>query len=186
MNQLLALDAALLWKVQDWFSSPLLDRIMPAVTHLGDGGIFWLLLAALLLLRPATRRAGASVLLAMALCLLVGNGLLKPLIARPRPYAADPSILLLISPSPDPFSFPSGHTMHSVAAACSIGLSGNRRLFLAMLPLALLIGFSRVYLMMHYPLDVLAGALLGVGGALAAHKILPLLPGFGDRRKKSA
>ena len=172
---LAAFDSALLFRIHGLFSSPLLDRIMVFITQLGDLGLIWLLLAAVLLLCPATRRTGACVLLAMALGLMFGNGLLKNLIARPRPYAADPSILLLIPPSREAFSFPSGHTLHAFAAACSVGLAGHRRLFCFVLPLTALIGFSRIYLMMHYPLDVFAGALLGFCAAAAARRLLPVL-----------
>lgn len=76
---------------------------------------------------------------------------------------------------PEAFSFPSGHTLHAFAAACSVGLAGHRRLFCFVLPLAALIGFSRIYLMMHYPLDVFAGALLGFCAAAAARRLLPVL-----------
>lgn len=172
---LAALDAALLHGIHSLFASPALDRLMVAVTRLGDLGFFWLLLAAVLLCRPATRRAGALILLAMALGLLFGNGLLKNLIARPRPYAADPGIPLLIPPSREPYSFPSGHTLHAFAAACAVGFAGRRRLCALCLILAAVIGFSRIYLMMHYPLDVLAGALFGFGAAWGASRLLPVL-----------
>ena len=77
---LAAFDSALLFRIHGLFSSPLLDRIMVFITQLGDLGLIWLLLAAVLLLCPATRRTGACVLLAMALGLMFGNGLLKNLI----------------------------------------------------------------------------------------------------------
>lgn len=186
MNALLAWDTAALGWLHDCFSSPLLDRLMPVITHFGDGGILWLLLASVLLARRDTRRAGMLVLASMVICLVVGNGILKPLVARPRPFVADPSILLLVSPPLDPFSFPSGHTMHSFAAACALGFSGRRGLFYPALLLAVLIGFSRVYLMVHYPFDALAGALLGVCGAFFASRMVPSLEKFIQKRKKSA
>lgn len=179
---LLALDTALLMKIHALFSDPALDRVMVFITHLGDLGFLWLLLAAVLLSRAKTRRAGFCILLSMMICLLLGNGLIKNIVARPRPYTADPSIALLIPPSGEPFSFPSGHTMHAFAAACSVGLCGQKRLFWFALLFAFLIGFSRLYLMMHYPLDVLAGALLGFCAAYFAQKLLRRY----ERRRKVA
>ena len=77
---------------------------------------------------------------------------------------------LLIAP-PGSFSFPSGHTGSSFAAACSLTLSNRRNGWWA-IPLAVLIAFSRLYLSVHYPTDILAGALLGFFSALAARRLL--------------
>ena len=182
---LTVLDTALLSGIHALLSSPGLDRLMTTVTRLGDLGFIWLLLAAILLCRPATRRAGVLILLAMALGLLFGNGLLKNLVARPRPYTADPGIQLLIEPSREPYSFPSGHTLHAFAAAFAVGLAGRRSLFIPCLILAAAIGFSRIYLMMHYPSDVLAGGLFGFAAAWAAQWLLKRLEPALSRSKRA-
>lgn len=144
--------------------SGIADTALTFVTHLGDKGFFWLALAAVLLVRRRTRRAGLAVLLALALDLVCCNLVIKPLIGRPRPFAVNPSVPLLISPPADP-SFPSGHTASSFAAAAALCFTGgtDRRLRRVALALAVLIAFSRLYLYVHWPTDVLAGAALGVG-----------------------
>ena len=98
--------------------------------------------------------------------LLLGEIALKNIICRPRPFQDMPGIPLLIPP-PSGYSFPSGHSCASFAAATIIFLK-DRRPGAAALALAALIAFSRVFLFVHYPTDVLAGSLLGVLCALAA------------------
>ena len=98
--------------------------------------------------------------MALGLCLLCGNLLLKPLIGRIRPFNVQDAITLLIA-APLDYSFPSGHTMSSFAAAMVLLLTDRRMGIPAML-LAGLIAFSRMYLYVHYPTDILGGALLGI------------------------
>lgn len=164
--------AALDW-ISEVLSSPLLDRLMTVVTHLGDNGAVWVLAAAALLLMKRTRRDGARMLLSLFLCFLCGNLLLKPLIARPRPCWLRPEMPLLI-PMPGDFSFPSGHTMTSFGAAGALFI-GRRRAGAAALVLAALIGFSRLYLFVHFPTDVAAGAVLGLAAAKISDQILDLV-----------
>ncbi len=154
------MDLAILQWIQDNLRCGILDTIMPAVTALGSGSVLWLALAAVLLLRPQTRRTGWMLLGALALETVCCNLLLKPLVARPRPFALEPGIQLLIAP-PGDFSFPSGHTAAGFAAVSALYF-GKSRLWLPALAAAVLIAFSRLYLYVHYPTDVLAGAVLGV------------------------
>lgn len=167
MQAITAWELSLLEGIQT-LAAPWLDALMCAITHLGDGGLVWILLAVLLLCRKATRQTGLHIAVAMLFCLVFGNLLLKNLFARPRPFAVDPSILLLLPP-PGDWSFPSGHTMHSVAAAMVLVFERKRGRWWA-LALAVLIGFSRLYLRVHFPSDVLVGALVGLFAAwLATH-----------------
>lgn len=140
-----------------------LDKIMPYITKLGDRGVFWIALAVILLIPKKTRRTGAAMGVAMLLGLIIGNGILKNLIARTRPYDLANPILpkkqLLVSPPTD-YSFPSGHTLASFEAATALYKDHTVYGFFAFL-LALLIAFSRIYLQVHYPSDVLGGAILG-------------------------
>lgn len=92
--------------------------------------------------------------------MLVGNVCLKSFIARPRPCWLDSSVRLLIA-DPTDYSFPSGHTLSSVIGA-TILTKTDRRFGYAAIPLAALIAFSRLYLYVHFPSDVLAAAVLGV------------------------
>lgn len=143
-----------------------LDLIMSRITVLGNAGIFWILLTLLLLYVPKTRRCGITMAVALAVTLLLGNCLLKPGIARLRPFLADESITLLI-PAPMDFSFPSGHTYAGIASALVLWRYHWKAGLPAML-LAVLIAFSRVYLQVHYPSDVLGGIALGVLSAVFA------------------
>lgn len=132
---------------------------MKLITILGDAGIVWLLIALILILKIKTRKCGILIIIALILGLIVGNILLKNIIARPRPFSVDKTINLLIQ-MPTDYSFPSGHTMASFEAAVIIFLH-NKKWGIPVLILALLIGFSRMYLFVHYPSDVVFGAILG-------------------------
>ncbi|MDR1193801.1 MAG: phosphatase PAP2 family protein [Peptococcaceae bacterium] len=166
-------ELTLLDRLADAFHCGFLDAVMPALTFLGDGGWFWILLACLLLLRKPTRRMGLTVGLALLLSLLVGNIILKPLVARIRPFDLNEAIQLLIPP-PGDFSFPSGHTQASFAAATAI-YCYHKRAGRWCLALAALIGFSRLYLYAHYPSDVLAGLVIGVALGAAAYRLSQLI-----------
>lgn len=115
------------------------------------------------------RRQGVILLAGLAAGVLVGNVCLKNLIARPRPCWLDDSVKLLIPISTD-YSFPSGHTLSSVIGA-TVLTKTNRRFGWAAIPLAAIIAFSRLYLFVHYPSDILAGAVLGVAIGLAVYRV---------------
>ncbi len=150
--------------------TPFLDELMKGITFLGASGWFWILLAALLLCGKRTRRIGLAVALSLLVGLVLGNMILKPLVARQRPCWLDPAVPLLIG-SPRDFSFPSGHTLASFEGAVSIFLY-RRDWGLWALALAALIAFSRMYLFVHFPTDVLAGAALGTVIALGVHRLV--------------
>lgn len=102
---------------------------------------------------------------------LLCNVTLKPLVARLRPFEiADTMRQLLIDP-PSDFSFPSGHTTSSFAAATALAAARARGGLAAMI-LAAVIAFSRLYLYVHYPTDVIAGALIGAFSGLAAYALV--------------
>lgn len=147
-----------------------LDWLMPKITMLGDAGCVWLLLCALLIIFPKTRRAGVVMALSLVLNALMCNCILKPLVGRTRPYDVDTSIILLINRQKD-FSFPSGHTAISFAAAASLYLTNEKKLFIFSSILAILIAFSRMYLYVHYPTDILGGMIVGILSAIFANYI---------------
>jgi undecaprenyl-diphosphatase len=155
--------------IQRFFHTAWLDALMPLVTRLGDKGLIWISLALLLLCLPLRRRwEGGEMLCALLCSVLLCNLLLKNWVARPRPFALRPDILLLVPP-PQDFSFPSGHSSASFAAAAVLLWRRVPGRFLA-LGLAVLIAFSRLYLYVHFPTDVLAGAILGfLLGSLAVY-----------------
>ncbi len=146
--------------IQVHLRSGLGDAVMPLITHLGDSGAIWAVMSLGLLFHPKTRKAGAAMAAALALEVVCCNLVLKPFVARVRPCDINTAVGLLV-PRPDDFSFPSGHTGASFAAAFALYFSKSR-LYLPAFILAALIGFSRLYLYVHYPTDVLAGTLLGV------------------------
>lgn len=147
--------------------SPLADALAVFLNVAGARGGVWLALALLLMLKRRTRWTGCAVLLALALHFVACDFLLKPLFARPRPCDINTTVELLIE-RPNGWSFPSGHTSSAFAAAGAL-YARRSRLALPALLLAAAIGFSRLYLYVHFPTDVLAGALLGIVlGVLAA------------------
>lgn len=139
--------------------SPLLDRLMMAFTALGDMGIFWILLALVMLFRKKYRRCGIGMAISLVLMLIVGDVVLKHLFMRARPCWIDTSVELLIQ-LPKDYSFPSGHTFASFVSAVTIFLH-HKKEGIAALVLAVLISFSRLYLFVHFPTDVLASIVLG-------------------------
>lgn len=146
--------------VREHIANAFLDFVMPIITLIGEDGIFWIVLTLFMLFFRKTRRAGFVMALSLLIGFLVGNLTLKPLIARPRPYSIDMDVNLLIEGLSD-YSFPSGHTLCCFEGAVSLLLCKYKRAGTAALVAAFLVAFSRVYLYVHYPTDVVAGAILG-------------------------
>ena len=153
--------------ILDWIQANLqsaaLDTLMPIITMFGDAGIFWIVCSVILMLLPKTRRIGFGMAFALAMGLVVCNMTLKPLVGRIRPYDLQKdlgvTIKLLIDAQHD-FSFPSGHTIASFEA-CTVMMLGSRKLGIPATILAILIAFSRLYLYVHYPTDVITSIVLG-------------------------
>lgn len=140
--------------------TPVLDFFFKTITHLGDAGLFWIVSGILLLCFKRTRICGICVLTGLAVGALITNITLKPLIARERPFWVNDTVQLLVT-APKDFSFPSGHTQASFVSAAAIWVN-HRKWGMAAFILAALIAFSRLYLYVHFPTDVLAGALIGI------------------------
>ena len=162
MDFLLPFDTPILCFIQDSCHNPVTDAVFPFLTYLGECGACWLFLSLIFLFMKKYRRAGVLMLAAMLLGVVLGEGILKNVICRPRPFQHFGLALeaLLIDP-PSGWSFPSGHSCASFAAATALFLQHRKEGMLAYV-LAFLIAFSRVFLLVHFPSDVLAGALLGV------------------------
>lgn len=159
-RNVMGFDWPVLWWIQRTFGSPVMDALMPKVTMLGNGGVIWIAIAVLLLSTRRYRRQGCILLAGLLIGFLVGNVVLKQVFARPRPCWVDPAFPLLVS-VPSDYSFPSGHTLSSVIAA-TILMQTDWRLGCGAVVLAVVIAFSRLYLYVHYPSDVLGGAVLGI------------------------
>ena len=141
--------------------TPFLDETMRFVTSLGNFSIAWVMLALVLILIPKTRKIGLVVMVAVILDSVLCNVILKNIFVRPRPCDVNTAINLLI-PRTSGYSFPSGHTSASFAAVAALYFSGERKIWKAALALAILIAFSRMYLYVHYPTDVLGGIICGI------------------------
>lgn len=146
---------------------PVLDKLMSALSLSATAGAIWILLAVILALMPRTRRLGLVMGLALILMQLSCNEWLKPLFMRERPCWIDPSVHLLV-PVPRDYSFPSGHAAASFAAASVLALARRWHLAWPALIWASGVAFSRLYLFVHFPSDVLAGVCLGFLCALLA------------------
>ena len=166
LNQLaVSFDLPILDWIQAHLQCGFLDAVMPIVTLFGEGGIFWIAWAVLMLVFPKTRKTGIAMAIALIMGVLICNVTLKPLIGRPRPYDYQlehfgVTIKLLIDAQHD-YSFPSGHTIASFEAAVAL-LLNDKRMGIPAMVIAVLVTFSRLYLYVHFPSDVFAAALLGL------------------------
>ena len=157
--------------IQEHIRCGFLDAAMPVITHLGSKGILWIVTGLILAFFPKTRRAGLTLLAAVAINGIVCNLALKPIVARTRPFAISTDIKLLIK-APGDYSFPSGHT----ATACAMGFTALRELrkrySIPIFIIGLLVSLSRLYLGMHYPTDVIIGILLGLFSCCLAERLM--------------
>lgn len=149
---------------------PLLNYIMIFITSLGNGGLIWIVAALFLIFQNKNmlKREGFTIAVALIIFSVLGLLILKPIIARPRPFIAQGVDILIKEPMG--FSFPSGHTGSSFAAASVIYFYNKKRGLLVLI-LATLIAFSRMYLFVHYPSDIVGGLILGIISSRIAIKI---------------
>lgn len=145
--------------IQEHFSCGFLDFLMPKITFLGDAGLVWIIIAIGMLLSRKYRKIGVVLVISLLGNGLIGNLVLKNLVARERPCWIRDAVHMLIA-VPRDYSFPSGHTMSSFAAAAVMAHS-SKILAIPAYFLAFLIAFSRLYLYVHFPSDVLGGMLIG-------------------------
>ncbi|MBO5747256.1 MAG: phosphatase PAP2 family protein [Clostridia bacterium] len=170
--------------IQDNFKCGFLDWFMPKITLLGEDGIFWIAVAVILLIPKKCRKVGIMMGVALLLGFLIGNMTLKPLIGRVRPYdMPGVDIDLLVGHLGDK-SFPSGHTLACFEAATVLMLN-DKRFGIPALIGAILVGLSRIYLYVHYPTDVLAGAVLGIAfGVLGCYIVNWAAAGLSKKKRQ--
>ena len=168
--------------ILDWIQanlqSPFMDKFMPFITVFGNGGIFWIAWAVLLILFPKTRRTGLGMGFALIMGLIVCNIILKPGVARPRPYDMQEELGVMINLLVDrqhDFSFPSGHTIASFEASVVL-LLNSKLMGIPAFILAILVTFSRLYLYVHYPTDVIVSIVLGTLFAFLGNFIAQRIP----------
>ncbi len=180
MNELNQLELPILNRIAEVFHCDFLDFLMPKITMLGDDGIFWISIAVILLFFKKTRKTGILLGASFLMGFLVGNLCLKNLTARIRPYDMPGALLslergeLLVKALSD-FSFPSGHTLVCTEAATVLMMRERKPWGIIATVIAALVMFSRLYLYVHYPLDVLAGAILGVLFGILSVKLVSIL-----------
>lgn len=155
--------------------TPFLDGAMKLFSFLGSTAIIWILFALILTVNKKSRKNGIVIGLAMILGLIAGGLILKHIFLRVRPFNDSLGLLsakdLIISIPSDRFSFPSSHAVTSFAAATGIFL-WDKRFGIASYILAALVAFSRLYLYVHFPADVLFGSILGIVCGIAAQKLM--------------
>ncbi|NLT63663.1 MAG: phosphatase PAP2 family protein [Clostridiales bacterium] len=169
-NAIQNFDAGALLFIQENLRIPLMDAFMVFITKLGDIGFIWITIGLVLLVPKKTRRRAFNILICLLSAYLINDLLIKELVARPRPYDTIGDLSILVKPLSS-YSFPSGHSSSSFAAALALTLAFGRKGALSYIP-AVLIAFSRCYVGVHYPSDVLGGALVGTLVTLATYKLL--------------
>lgn len=170
MDALTALDTRILLWLHDTLESPFMNSFMIFITKLSNGGMIWILLCVLLLCFKKTRKMGLYLGIALILDSVLVNLILKPIFMRVRPYQALGLSILIKAPSGT--SFPSGHSSIAFTGATSFLLLAKSKSMKeggwVLEVLAFLTAISRIYLLVHYPSDVLVGALIGVACAYLA------------------
>ncbi|EKU71129.1 phosphatase PAP2 family protein [Selenomonas sp. F0473] len=165
MDMVLGWDTAAIFWVQEHIVRSWLTPWMIGAASLGDlhsVGVIWGVLAVALIYTRRYRRAGIAAILALLFCLIVGDLAMKNIFMRERPCVTYPLVSVLANGGPTNYSFPSGHTFGAFAMAAALARGVRRPVGAALLSVAAVIGFSRIYLFVHYPTDVIAGAALGI------------------------
>lgn len=176
-----------------------LDPIFFFLTMLGDHGLFFILLAIVLAIIPKTRKVGLTMGVSIFIIIIVAEFGLKNIVARPRPYVTNEIFRSYWEAvghgEASGMSFPSVHATVAFASMTSLFLTVNKKYSWTGFILAFLIAFSRIYIAVHYPSDVLFGMIIGIVSGIAAYylvklfysKIAPkLIEKFGRKKKKAS
>lgn len=174
MLHIIQLDIPTLEFIKSFMHTPFWDHLMKFITTLGNKGFIWIVASLSLIARKKHRKTGLLMLASLILSTVLGEGLFKHLVGRPRPFITYPELKSSIV-SATGYSFPSGHTTASFAAA-GILISQWRKSFWTYLAVVLASGiaFSRLYFCVHYPTDIYAGIILGLACSLIIVKLSDL------------
>lgn len=176
--------------------------VFEIISELGHGGIPLIILSLILMLFSRTRRYGTAMLFGLAIGALITNCCLKILIARARPYSDETQaffntdlyqkLWMTVGQNVESDkSFPSGHTTAAFASMTALFLTGNKKYSWAAFIFAFLMAVARIYLVVHFASDVLAGIAVGVLGGILGTLLAGLIPDqfydsprpFGKKRK---
>jgi len=181
-NQLMEINTEIFYFINHGMQNNFFDLLMPTITNIGTDIFLISICIIILLYSIITKNISLKYLAITGIIAIIfadiAIGILKVLINEPRPFITLDNIHLLTNET-DPYSFPSGHTGNIFALATALGLRWtfnikNKSIKLAwlLIPLAFIIGFSRIYIGVHYPFDVVAGAVIGIISGLIAIKII--------------
>lgn len=159
LNFIQDIDLEILYSIQKYLKCDFMDSFMVFITRLGNRALVWIAISILLILTKKYRKLGLYALLALVLVSLLGESVLKNVVGRVRPFESIDGIELLIK-KPKSFSFPSGHTAIAFTMAGVLG-HGLKKVRIPLYILAILIAFSRLYLFVHNPTDIIGGIALG-------------------------
>lgn len=183
IESFLNMDSTILLWIQEHLRVEVLNPVFIIITTLGNGGAIWIISSAAMLVSKKTRKAGLMCLCALIISVLVNNLLLKNMVGRARPFESISGIIPLI-PLPTDYSFPSGHSAASFACAWTIMKELPRKYGVFALILAALIAFSRLYIGVHYPSDVLSGIFSGIIISYLSRSIVNTFTSFMYNRKE--
>lgn len=159
-----SIDFSILDFIQNTLKCGFLDPVMAVISYMGEAGGIWIIASVIMMCFRKTRATGVMVLCAVTMGYIIGEIGIKNIVCRARPFTENTDILLNIKP-PSGYSFPSGHSCSSFAAATVLILR-DKRFGIAAIIVAGTIAFSRLYNYVHFPSDVLCGILLGIACAL--------------------
>lgn len=145
--------------LQELLQCSFLDTVVPILTHLGHG-VVWAIFGLIFLFMKKYRFNGICIISALVATVIISEFIIKPLFLRERPYMLNPDFVLLI-PEPSGTSFPSSHTSTSFASALQF-FGINRKAGIAAMIFAAVVAFTRLYLYVHFPTDILGGIILGI------------------------
>lgn len=184
MELLHQIESTILLGIQNNIRTPLLTSFFSFITHLGDAGIIWIALCIILLIFRSTRDVGVRASLSLLAAFLINNLLLKNIFNRTRPFYMIESLSVLIK-YPSDASFPSGHSAAAFAVAAALIFAGApKKISIPATVLAVLMAFSRLYLGVHYPSDVICGAVIGTFCAAVSVFVLNRIKARKDEKKR--